>query len=103
MSDWADKKAREWLHKEWPSVDWASAVVQGLAALLREVAEGHGPYAMKSARQVVLAEVRRVVVEEVLHLAAWAGHGGGHMARWNNLAPGATWLRDEILARLEKL
>ncbi len=40
MSDWADKKAKEFLNDRWPSF---SVDPQSLAALLREVAASPAP------------------------------------------------------------
>ncbi len=102
--DWAETRAREWLTKNGDDLSiyshalshnrWVEAPrdnVESLAALLREVANT-SPYAMKSARQLVLAEVRRVVLDvRARSVQPTAG------------CADAPLVCEEILARLERL
>ena len=98
MSDWADEKAREWLNEH--SDAWHNIFVgddeapASLAALLREVDKVSACRIITNAewdkvkRETLLAEVRRVVEEQI---GKWESH---------SVAPIA--LRD-VLSSLEKL
>lgn len=65
MTDWAETRAREWLHTYARTVVRKSdGDLQSLAALLREVAgEGSIGLGIAMGKTELLAEVRRVIIE----------------------------------------
>ena len=93
MEDWAETRAREFCNERWPS---QRVEADDLAALLREVRQEAAGVERQAVREVLLAEVRRLV-QGVQDKAKKDWGGGGD--RWAEV----NLYTDEILSRLEKL
>ena len=112
MEDWAETRAREWLAGR--GGHWSRQSIASLAVLLREVDNNAAHKTLADmvpvrdedwarCRAETLTEVRRVITASVDDLRHNAGLSPADMLNWNHKAAGAIWVRDEILARLEKL